>query len=304
MQNIVSNSKGFEEKVTIILVNYNSVEDTLECIRSLQKIDYTNYRIIVVDNASSDDLRELQSLCDKNEIVLLRAGDNLGFAGGNNLGIRYALEHEKTDYVLLLNNDTVVKKDFLSLLVREAKCDATAGIICGTILRFDSPEEIWYKGGEILIDKGDTCHFGYGKKNSEYAVKKKYVSFATGCLWLMPKTTVEKIGFLTEDYFLYAEDSDYCCRVLNEGLRILFVPEAVIWHKVGRSSKVSDIMQYYMVRNDFLMFSRFAAPKKRKWIEVRILLRRIKDVCRGRISFRALRWGYKDYHKNVLGKIK
>lgn len=293
-----------EKKVCVVLVNYNTTKDTLECIESLNKIDYHNYEIIVVDNASSDELTELERLNEKKQIILLHAVGNLGFAGGNNIGIEYAIKTENADYVLMLNNDTVVKKDFLTRLVKEAEADKEAGMICGTILRYEPKDEIWYKGGSIDLKKAVVKHWGYGQKNEAFTVEKQYVTFATGCLWLMPKRTLETVGLLTEDYFMYGEDADYCLRFTEKGLKILFVPEAVIWHKVGRSSKVSDTMQYYMVRNDFIVFSRFISENRKWMMEKRLLFQRIKDVLRGRIALQALVRGYMDYKRGVTGKME
>lgn len=222
------------KKVGIVLLNYNGSKDTLECIDSLKKIEYNNYVIIVVDNASkSEDLYELEKI--KSEVVLIKSESNLGFAGGNNIGIEYARKID-CEYVLLLNNDTVVEPDFLNKLVDYSEKNKDAGIVGPKIMYFDNRDVIWSAGGKIDFKR--FCAFNLAEKeidNGQYDSYKE-VDFISGCAMLIRKDILDKIGGLPEEYFMYYEDVDYSLMVTNYGDKIVYCPEAKIYHKVSISS--------------------------------------------------------------------
>lgn len=158
-----------DKKVSIILVNYNTTNDAIECIKSLSYIDYRNYEVIIVDNASRatevDKLKKNIKNNDKCKLIL--SNENNGFAGGNNIGIKYALDNE-ADYVLLLNCDTEVKEDFLSKLIYEVENDnENVGIAEGKINYYNSKNLIWFAGGQIDWNKYAGNHFGEGELDSE-----------------------------------------------------------------------------------------------------------------------------------------
>lgn len=230
--------------VHIILVNYKSVDHTIECIQSLQNISYRNYKIVVVDNCSQNDsVEELQKYDD---IILIKNEFNSGFAGGNNLAIKYSIK-ENADYVLLLNNDTVVEPDFLEKLIENVS--PSIGISIGKILFYSDRSMVWYAGGEINKFKGSTDVNGFELDKGQYE-EKKYVTFASGCCMLISKEIIEKVGVLKEDYFLYFEDTDYCERVIKAGYKILYNSKSIIYHKVSTSTvKDSYTYLYYFTRN-------------------------------------------------------
>ncbi|MHB8904522.1 MAG: glycosyltransferase family 2 protein [Melioribacteraceae bacterium] len=237
-------------KVSIIILNWNGLADTLECLESLRKIDYKNYDVILVDNNSSgDDVKILTERFENYIAKIISNNDNLGFSGGNNVGIKYALDCN-ADVVLLLNNDTVVEPDFLSKLVHEANKNLNASIITPMINYYTNKNIIWFAGGFISKIRSSGFPFGIGKKEKHY-LKNRYCTFASGCCMYIKKEVIEKIGLLDENYFLYLEDSDYSYRAYKTGLKILYAPSSRIYHKVSATTSRahSFLALYYGTRN-------------------------------------------------------
>lgn len=279
-------------KVSIILVNYNGTDDTIDCINSLHKISYRNYEIIVVDNASKD-VDTLEELLQPMGVMLLKSKENLGFAGGNNLGINYAL-YQGTDYALLLNNDTVVDEKFLDKLLAVSENNLGVGIVTGKILFYSSPDHIWFAGGEMNVEKAMTHHLGANELDS-HITEMKEVSFVTGCLMLIPADVLNKVGVLDETYFMYSEDVDYCCRIKNSGKKMIYTSESVIYHKVSTSTggRGSVFSQYYRARNDLRIIQKYAHNKVKAYFYY--ALRLIKRIIVGQFqlshTFRGLKAG-------------
>lgn len=283
--------------VCIVLVNYNGYQDTVECIKSLKKIAYSNYKIILVDN-NSQDVEKLKSDTWLNENAeVLCSEQNLGFSGGNNMGIRYAQRYHPS-YVLLLNNDTEVETQFLEHLVNVAEQDEKIGIVTGKIYYHSHPEELWYCGGNYNCAKGFT--------NTMVCVDKKEpcdVSFVTGCLMLIRNKCFEKCGLLREDFFLYSEDTEYGCRVLRNGYRLVWTPDAIIYHKVSASTgNNSKFQQYYLVRNNLYMISYFGTRKLYAYLYRAYCC--MKEILKGNYQLRPVLDAYIDFIKGQIGRSK
>ncbi len=248
--------------VHIIVLTWNEYNDTVECLESLGKINYSNYKIILVDNGSRDgSIQKLRERFGKDEKVRIIANEkNLGFAGGNNVGIKYAM-NKGADAVLLINNDTIVDPNFLTELVKAEKENKQAGILGSKIYYEGDPKRIWSAGGKVskLLTKG--VHIGYDEiDNGQYDETKKR-DYLTGCCLLIKKEVIKKIGVLADDYFLYYEDTDYCLRARKAGYDCLYIPASKIWHKVSRSSKPgSSSYIYYHTRNGLAMARRNGSP--------------------------------------------
>ena len=139
------------------------------------------------------------------------------------------------------------------------------------------------------------------KEVTKNDLKQKTVTFATGCLWLLPKATIENVGLLDDDYFLYCEDTDYCLRILNSGKKILYDGTACIYHKVSASSgDGSDLQKYYMVRNSFMLIKRFGTRKKK--MELYNFLKYIKMILNKKLNVKIFILAYKDYKRGYVGK--
>ncbi len=242
--------------VYIIIVNWNGLKDTYECIRSVLNISYKNYTILVVDNGSDkDDSKEIATKFP--EVITLRSESNLGFSGGNNLGIKYAMD-KGAEYILLLNNDTIVEKDFLDVLVNIASKNQTIGLAVPKINYYSEPSKVWYAGGYISKFRGAALTEGCGKSDSKYT-EDKFVTFATACCLLIDKRVINDIGLMDENYFLYLEDADYCLRSYNSGYKILFAAQSKIYHKINKSTTKENnyIPLYYNTRNRLTFIKKF-----------------------------------------------
>lgn len=233
------------EKIAVILVNYNGIKDTIECIESIKESDcYKDITIVVVDNASKNN--EAEEIRRKfNDVVAIRSPDNGGFSEGNNFGIRYALD-KGAEYITLLNNDTIVDKKMISTLMSRCQSDV---VTAPQMLYYDEPNKTWYGGGRIDYWTGNAKHDYMNQIDSP--MTERTVTFATGCCMMIGATTLHKVGLLDESYFMYCEDTDFCIRLGQQAIKIKFVPTAKLWHKVSSSTGGSDstFSTYYMTRN-------------------------------------------------------
>lgn len=220
--------------IYIILVNFNNYNDTIKCLQSLQNINYKNFKILIVDNGSKNNSIEEISTYITDNVIVLKSKENHGFAGGNNIGIKYALENG-ADYILLLNNDTEVEVNFLSNMLKTAEENENIGLVGCKIKYYNNKKLLWYAGGEIDWFKFIGSNTGIKNYDNKMIDKKKEITFVTGCCMLIKREVVEKVGMLPDEYFMYFEDVDFCVRVKEAGYKIIYEPTAVIYHKVGLS---------------------------------------------------------------------
>lgn len=241
-------------KVIIIILNWNGMKYTSECIYSLLNIEYDNFEILIVDNNSTEeDINKLKILLDNNKKVkAIFNKQNHGFAGGNNIGIDYSLNNG-AEYIMILNNDTVVEKNFMKPLIEVFNNHKNVGIVAPQINYFDHPDIIWSAGGYISKIRGS----GFALSNiNEKKVKylEKEVAFVSGCCMLIKKEVFEAIGNLDVQYFMYLEDVDFCLRASKAGFRIFVSHGSKIYHKVGKSTdnNLKPLPLYYVTRNRLL----------------------------------------------------
>lgn len=265
--------------VAIILLNWNQPHFTLACLRSLQFITYPNFKVIVLDNGSEDD-----SLAQINELIpalpynveLIPNGRNLGFAEGNNVGIRQALE-QGADYVLLLNTDTEVAPDFLEPLVDLAESNTAIGITGSKIYYYDDPRRIWSAGG-IFTPAGWTKQLGVNEPDGPQFNRVRRVDYVTGCAMLVRREVIEKVGMLDARFFAYYEETDWCARAARVGYSIWYEPRSVVWHKISLKSRdLSPTYVYLMTRNRLLFVRNLKQSVVAAWlslimIDLRILI--------------------------------
>lgn len=241
---------GSAPYVIIIILNWNGWRDTLACVASCRKLTWPNYRIMVVDNGSTDDSEKILRQ-DLTGVEIIQSGANLGFAGGNNIGIRKALELG-ADYVWLLNNDTVVDPQALTCLVEAMENDSGVGITGSKIFYHDEPGRIWFAGGMWRKGRLHWRQRGANQLDKGQFAEPCMVGSVSGCSMLVRSAAVDKIGLMNEHFFLYWEDTEWCARALAGGYQVLFVPGSMVWHKVSVSAKQSSYAQYYyFTRNGF-----------------------------------------------------
>lgn len=223
--------------VSIIIVNWNGGEVFRECLRSLNKIKYKNWELIIVDNGSTDGTKKYATV---------KNNKNLGFAEGNNLGF----EKAKGEYVLLLNNDTTVEKDFLNKLVDRIQKDKKIGLIQPKIHVMSDPSFI-DSAGSYLTRTGFLQHWGLLSKDGKEFNKEKYIFSAKGACVLIRREVIEKVGLFDKDYGSYLEDTDFSWKAWIAGYKVLFYPKAEIYHKIGFSSKRQNqvFVNYHSFKN-------------------------------------------------------
>jgi GT2 family glycosyltransferase len=240
--------------VCVVLLNWNGTSDTLDCLSSLRGLDYTNFYCVLVDNGS----REPCTIPVRRqfpEVYVIESDRNLGFTGGNNLGMQVALERG-AEYVWLLNNDTVVEPSTLSELVAAAEADPIRGVLGSKIYFYDSDRTVDHAGGIWNSDKCEPKHIGCGESDTGQFDRLASVFFVTGCSFFIRRSVLETIGFLDESFFCYMEDVDFCTRARLAGWTIVYVPSSLLHHKGGSVTETSPRQHYLYARNRLKYVSR------------------------------------------------
>ena len=242
-------------KVSIVLVNWNNLDDTLECLESLTSVTYPNFEIVMVDNGSEGDDASVLEEKFGDWIRLIENDRNHGFAEGCNIGMRDAMKRG-VDYVALLNNDTVVAPDFLDEIISVVESHERVGIAGGKIYCYEYPDVIWFGGGSINYWTGNTPIRGSGDKDNGQFEEITEVDWICGCFMLISTELLDSVGMLDNRFFFGWEDVDLSVRAAKEGFKILFVPGSKIWHKgflVSKKERLVGMPMYYATRGMYLV---------------------------------------------------
>lgn len=235
-------------KTFVIILNWNNKKDTLDCLKSLTKT-VGDFGVILVDNGSKDGSPEVIKKRYPG-IDLLRLPENTGFCHANNLGIKQAIKKGGENFILL-NNDTIVEKNLILELENVAKDDST-GLVAPLIYYYSQKRLLWPSVGKIYFWIANQVS---AKTPSQItALKKSDITFLSGCCILIKKEVIDKIGLLSENFFAYFEDTDFCYRAKKSGFKLVLADKAKLFHKVSRSSggKIGENYLYYMTRNNWL----------------------------------------------------
>ncbi|KAF5055557.1 Glycosyl transferase family 2 [anaerobic digester metagenome] len=281
------------QNISIIIINWNGWRDTIECLESLYQIDYNyQYNIVLVDNNSTDNslskikeylngklevtssffnynphnkplkfkeysLKDLKTEKNPEKLTIIKNDQNSGFAKGNNIGIKYAIDFLKSDYVLLLNNDTVVKKNFLAELVKSAELNDTFGLFSPLIYEYFNENELQYSADKIKWFSGRIVKRDAENCNSNILISDTIC----GASMLIKKETINKIGYLPEDYFMLWEDLDYSQNAIKNNFKCAYVPKSKIWHKGSVSiGKISSPLRVkYSLRNRIIFWKKYSS---------------------------------------------
>jgi len=282
--------------VSVITVNYNQSKVTFDLLESLRKITYPNIEIIVVDNASPNDDADSIKISYP-EITLIKSHKNLGFAGGNNLGIEKSTGH----YLLFINNDTVVPVDFLEPLVTFFQAHPDAGMVSPKIRYHHTPEMIQYAGYTEINPYTIRNHsIGYKEiDNNQYDLDRP-TAFGHGAAMMVPRKVIEKVGMMPDIYFLYYEEIDWGWKIRKAGYQNYYVGHAMIFHKESISTgKNSPLKTYYMARNRIL-FTRRNLIGTQKWIS---LIYQILGAGTKNLIVHLVKGEYKHLHSYFNGLV-
>jgi len=284
-----------DKKVFVVVLNWNRADDTLECLRSLSNLvlDDVVLTVVVVDNASVDNsVERIKKTKWPFAFALLKNSKNLGFAEGNNVGIKYSLENG-ADYVMVLNNDTIVDRKLLvNLLSSFDDKKEEVGVVSPKIYfakgfefhkdRYSKEElgrVIWYAGGKIDWNNVFGVNLGVDEVDNDRFDKEVRTDFATGCCSLFSASVLKKVGLYDKRYFMYFEDVDLSVRLNKAGYSVLFNPKGLVFHKVAQSSGIgSDLNDYFISRNRLLFGIKYA-PLRSK---IALIRESIKFLINGR----------------------
>jgi len=245
-------------KVGIVVLNWNTYDETRECLLSLRQATYPNREVILVDNASADGSGHQLHL-DFPECSFIANPTNLGFARGANVGIRYALARG-SDYILLLNSDSLVEPGFLEPAVELAERHATVGLVSGKIYLKDRPGYLWYAGGHVSVIRGQVKVFGWHERDDGRFDRVREIGFATGALLLIKRVVLERVGLLPEEYFFGTEEWDYSVTVRRAGYRLYYVPQFVTYHRSDGSHRNLEAKYLYNGYRNRLIFQEKFLP--------------------------------------------
>lgn len=281
--------------VYCVILNLNGGDWLLETLDSVTQMTYPNFKVMVVDNGSTDGSQ--QAIRSRYlEMVLIENEKNLGFGEGNNVGIRYALD-QGADWVLLLNNDILVDPSLLTELMQAGALGGKIGILGPKIYYQAEPTKLWYAGGQINYFTGLTSHRGLREEDHGQYDRRQETDYVTGCALLIHREVLQEIGLFDAAYYpAYAEDADLCVRAKRAGYRILYVPQAKLWHKVSMSSGggLTPLKTRLKVEHSLIFFKRYA--RWYHWITIPwcvggvALVFVIKELFKGNFSLVAALW--------------
>lgn len=247
--------EGDTPLIAVVIVHWINIDDTIECIESLTKINYPQFQLFLVNNGSPDlDYEQVKKMYPEIHVILSK--DNLGFAGGYNLGITKALQDD-ADFVFILNNDTVVSPDIFNYLLPPFS-DQDVGIVGPVIEHYFEPRKIWFAGGNYNRLLG----FSYRHRPVTPFDNNITVDWINGCSMLVKRDVFELIGTFWEPFYFLVEDLDFCLRAFQENIRCVQVGQPLVRHKISASGGIpgTDLFSpdkaYYYARNSLLLIKR------------------------------------------------
>ncbi len=249
-------TKEYKPLVYIIILNYNDYNDTVECINSLKNISYSNINIILIDNHSTDNSgTKLKKLYP--EYHFIQTNKNLGYAGGNNLGIKHAMENF-ADYICIMNNDVVVEKDFLEPIIHIMEGNPVIGIAGPKICEYNNKTVIQSTGSKINLISGKVPPINAGRKSFEFTDTLD-VDYIGGACIIIKKDIIQKTGLIPEEYFLFFEETEWCLKARQQKIKVVCVCKSCVYHKGSNTiKKYKGIQAYYMMKNNFVFEKRNA----------------------------------------------
>ena len=241
---------------------------------------------------------------DDPSLTFIQTGSNLGYAGGNNIGIEYAV-HNDADYIWILNNDTVVERETLSRLVLHAEADKQIGIVGSKLMQYGTADTIQALGGGALDERwGKDNQFGRGLQSAQHQDETLDLQHVIGAAMLVRTDAVQDVGLMEESYFLYREETDWCIQMRNRGWRLTYCPGAIVWHKEGHSIGFKSLLHdYYSVRNMLYLIQKFYPSNLPTAVAFLVFITICPKIVR--LQFRRLKYVLKaffDFGRGVQGR--
>ena len=288
-------------------VNWNRYEDTLACVRSLERSTYPLARVVVLDNGSTDGSGDRLQRDLRPRVEVLRNRENEGFASGANACLRHALA-SGAELVFVVNNDTEVDPDCVRLLAEALASDPDAVVAGPAILFHARPDRVWQGGGSFSRWRAGLAVPGKGRRTADLPREPERVSFLTWCAVLVARRALERVGYLDPAYYFYAEDVDFGLRVRQAGMQMVFVPRARVWHKIGdvARDRTSPFVLYHLGRSWTLLFrKRFHGPYSWYGIALQYLLytpHRLWQTLRGGAGLESVRAWFQGLRDGARGR--
>jgi GT2 family glycosyltransferase len=241
-------------RVGVVIVNHNLKDSLRATLESFEGVSYPDVQIVVSDNASTDGSQDMvRTLFPK--VHLLAHETEQGYARAASLGMAFLLD--KTKYIFSTTNDVTVDPNILKVLVDYAEQHPDAGVLGTKIYFFDRPDVLWHAGGRIHPLHGHSYHFGWERKDAPRYNRVRECDFVTGCGFLLRSEVLRKIGCFKEDLVFYSEDAELCYRFREAGYKVMYIPEAKMWHKTGTTlAKDRPVQLRYSTRNSLYLLQR------------------------------------------------
>ena len=252
-----------EKLVSILLINFNNNHFTIDCLKSLTKINYENFEVLITDNGSTHSnylklKNDIKQFTSKLNIKLIRSNIKLYFAGGTNK----AIKESNGEYICLLNNDTEVEPNFLKIIINYMEKNEEIGMLCPKIVFYTKPTHIWYAGAYLNPRSiYFSYHFGLNQKDNGQYDEIKETSYANGAALFTKREVIKNIGLLDEIYFMYSEEVDWNYRAKQIGYKLIYFPETVVYHKVNPITKENRLgyrknpFQVYLYTRNKIIFT-------------------------------------------------
>ena len=285
--------------VAIIIVNWKNYDDTRDCLHSLYETNHSYFNIIVVDNESQ--VKPLEKLKKRSpKITVLPQKTNLGFTGANNIGIKHGLSLG-AEYVMLLNNDTIIPKNFIDPLLNTLQSTPQIAAVQPKIMFHNHPDRIWNAVGIYYPLNASTKTIGYNKLDTEKYNKPRYVDWITGCCILIKAKIKTEVGLLNNHFFAYYEDVDWSLRIRKLGYLLAYNPSLPIYHKISASSKnktaegfLSPFVHFLNIKNHVFLArlhaKGFRAINAHAFLLLKIISFSVYSILRGRKKKLKMSW--------------
>lgn len=246
-------------RVAVIVLTWNGRALTLDCLESLAAVTTPGVHVMLVDNASTDGTVGAVRKRFGDNVEIVANNTNLGFAGGNNAGIQRALD-ATFDYILLLNNDTIVDPGFIDPLL--TGMSEKVGIAGPKIYYYTPSDQIWFAGGEVSLHRGTARHIGIRERDLGQHDSPRRVDYISGCALMARRDVFERIGLLDPGYRAYFEDVDFCMRATRAGFDVIYAPRSKVWHRISASTggQLSRRKIVTKLRSSWRFFRRYARP--------------------------------------------